>query len=491
MMCGRGQVDVAGRGLRRARALRLAVSGLALLVAPWSSAFAQPVNNLCENATPAQPDAVTVGNAQGASSEGASDCSLAGSRDVFHTFVSNRRGVYTFSLCSGTSWDTVISLHTECPANAATQVGCDDEGCGLPGAGVPSVLKAYLPAATPYVIRIAGFNTTAALGPYALTIAAPPEATGACCFLNTCGVLTASGCTTVGGSYKGDFTVCEQPSGAPVATPGPGTPATIPDNLPAGISRSITLASTATVADVGVTLNIVHGWVGDLRIRLTHGATSVMLIDRLGLNGDSAPFGFDFDLDGVYLFTDAAADTMWDAAAVAPASMSVLPPGAYRCVNGAGVPVSLRQAFAGQSSAGTWTITLIDANPEDAGILNGWALRVDSAAGDVCSAPQTGACCTGSVQGGLGTTCTLLSAAACADASGTFRGVGTPCSIGAGNPVACCKANFNQLNGVSIDDLFLFLNAWFLGLPSADMDGVNGVAIDDLFLFLNAWFVGC
>lgn len=486
MMCGRGQH---GAGLARPpRRAWIAAWALAAAALP---ALAQPANNQCANASPALPDAVTVGDAQGATSDGSSDCSLAGSRDVYHTFVSNQRGVYTFSLCSGTMWDTAISLHTECPANSATQIGCDDEGCGLPGAGVPSVLKVYLPAATPYVVRIAGFDTNAALGPYALTISAPPAPTGACCFLNTCGVLTASGCTTVGGTYIGDFTACERPSGAPIVTQGPGTPATIPDNLPAGVSRTINLDSAATIADVSVSLNLVHGWVGDLRVRLTHGATTVTLIDRLGLNGDSSPFGFDVDLNGAYVFTDAATETMWDAAAVAPASMTILPPGAYRCVNGAGVPVSLRHAFAGQSAAGAWTITLIDANPEDAGMLNSWSLSIDAAAGDACSAPPTGACCTGNVQGGLGTTCTMLSAAACTAASGTFRGPGVACNVGVGNPVACCKANFDRLNGVAIDDLFLFLNAWFLGLPSADIDGANGVAIDDLFLFLNAWFVGC
>ena len=54
-----------------------------------------------------------------------------------------------------------------------------------------------------------------------------------------------------------------------------------------------------------------------------------------------------------------------------------------------------------------------------------------------------------------------------------------------------CRADFNGFDGVTIDDLFLYLNAWFTGNPLADIDGVGGVAIDDLFLFLNGWFVGC
>lgn len=54
-----------------------------------------------------------------------------------------------------------------------------------------------------------------------------------------------------------------------------------------------------------------------------------------------------------------------------------------------------------------------------------------------------------------------------------------------------CPGDFNGQDGVTIDDLFLYFNAWFTSDPSADFDGQNGVGIDDLFLFLNAWFVGC
>ena len=59
-----------------------------------------------------------------------------------------------------------------------------------------------------------------------------------------------------------------------------------------------------------------------------------------------------------------------------------------------------------------------------------------------------------------------------------------------GNACAC-PADFNVDGSTSVDDLFLYLNAWFTGDASADMDDQNGVAIDDLFLFLSAWFVGC
>lgn len=54
-----------------------------------------------------------------------------------------------------------------------------------------------------------------------------------------------------------------------------------------------------------------------------------------------------------------------------------------------------------------------------------------------------------------------------------------------------CVADVNGQNGVTIDDLFLYLNAYFVAGPVADTDGNGAVSIDDLFLFINAWFLGC
>lgn len=56
---------------------------------------------------------------------------------------------------------------------------------------------------------------------------------------------------------------------------------------------------------------------------------------------------------------------------------------------------------------------------------------------------------------------------------------------------ACCRADFDGVNNVTIDDLFLFLNAYFTGDPRADINQLGGVTIDDLFVFINLWFTGC
>jgi len=54
-----------------------------------------------------------------------------------------------------------------------------------------------------------------------------------------------------------------------------------------------------------------------------------------------------------------------------------------------------------------------------------------------------------------------------------------------------CPADFNMSGGVTVQDLFDFLAAWFSNDPRADINGVNGVTVQDIFDFLAAWFSGC
>jgi hypothetical protein len=90
-----------------------------------------------------------------------------------------------------------------------------------------------------------------------------------------------------------------------------------------------------------------------------------------------------------------------------------------------------------------------------------------------------GACCNG-------TACSIASQAAC---TGVYQGDSTACGP-TGNPTTCCRANFNGVNGITIQDIFDFLNAWFAGDPRADING-GGLAVSDIFDFLNAWFAAC
>ncbi len=57
--------------------------------------------------------------------------------------------------------------------------------------------------------------------------------------------------------------------------------------------------------------------------------------------------------------------------------------------------------------------------------------------------------------------------------------------------VANCPADFNHIGGLTVQDIFDFLNAWFAADSAADFNHAGGLTVQDIFDFLNAWFAGC
>ena len=101
-------------------------------------------------------------------------------------------------------------------------------------------------------------------------------------------------------------------------------------------------------------------------------------------------------------------------------------------------------------------------------------------AGLIPGGQTTGACC-------AGTSCTITTSAGCA---GTFQGAVSACGT-ISNPTTCCPANYNGLNGVTVQDIFDFLAGFFASDPRADFDHIGGITVQDIFRFLAAWFAGC
>jgi hypothetical protein len=54
-----------------------------------------------------------------------------------------------------------------------------------------------------------------------------------------------------------------------------------------------------------------------------------------------------------------------------------------------------------------------------------------------------------------------------------------------------CPADFNNSGGVSVQDIFDFLTAWFANSPLADFNNSGAATVQDIFDFLTAWFAGC
>ncbi|MFN7020121.1 MAG: GC-type dockerin domain-anchored protein [Phycisphaerales bacterium] len=100
------------------------------------------------------------------------------------------------------------------------------------------------------------------------------------------------------------------------------------------------------------------------------------------------------------------------------------------------------------------------------------------------------ACCLPPVHGGLGSVCALRTRPDCAAAGGQHVGLYASCGF-TFNPTVCCKANFNGFSGLTVQDLFDFLSAYFNGDPRADFNQSGSLSVQDQFDYLSAYFSGC
>lgn len=141
----------------------------------------------------------------------------------------------------------------------------------------------------------------------------------------------------------------------------------IDDNQSA--SSDIVVAANETIESLTVSLDIQHTFLGDLIATLSNGTTTVTLFDRPGV--PPLTFGNGDDLDGVYTFDDLASDPFSETG-----GLGTIPEGSFQSQD----PLS---AFAGASTAGTWTLTISDNAGGDQGALAGWSLNFITGAGAV------------------------------------------------------------------------------------------------------------
>jgi hypothetical protein len=128
-----------------------------------------PDNDLCENAIQACPGIVYTG-VTGGIVDGSASCGDSNSSpDVWYSYTPAYDGTLTASLCSGTNYDSVLSIHTGCPGNTDNEVGCDDDGCG--GTGGPSTTTVSVQAGHTYLIRVSGWNGD--FGQFSLQLTGP------------------------------------------------------------------------------------------------------------------------------------------------------------------------------------------------------------------------------------------------------------------------------------------------------------------------------
>ncbi len=129
--------------------------------------------------------------------------------------------------------------------------------------------------------------------------------------------------------------------------------------VPVAICDTCTVTSTLTVdshgriLDVDALLDITHSYDADLVLRLSHGATTVLLANRQGGSGGANYTGTVFD-DQADIGIDAGY--------------------AYAPYTGSFRPEEALAAFIGQDIFGDWTLTVTDSEAGDAGTIDAWGI---------------------------------------------------------------------------------------------------------------------
>jgi len=136
----------------------------------------------------------------------------------------------------------------------------------------------------------------------------------------------------------------------------------IPDNDAGGVLDAITISDPRLIADLDVSLEIDHSWVGDLNIRLTHqeSGRSISLVDRPGI--PSSDQGCSSD-DVRTILDDEISLGVENKCASGPAAIS----GIYQ-------PQESLASYDGVGIAGTWTLQVSDHSNLDTGSLRAWCL---------------------------------------------------------------------------------------------------------------------
>ncbi|MFL5816467.1 MAG: M36 family metallopeptidase [Conexibacter sp.] len=141
----------------------------------------------------------------------------------------------------------------------------------------------------------------------------------------------------------------------------------IPESAGTPVGSTLAVPTAGRIRHLRVTLNVTHGWVGDLRARLTSpSGTTIDLFQRPG-SGEIGS-GLTWDANPV-TFDDAAASSVQD-----------LPDGPGT-LTGTFSPDEPLARFASEERAGTWTLRMSDGvddgAPAGERTLHGWSIETD------------------------------------------------------------------------------------------------------------------
>lgn len=301
---------------------------------------------------------------------------------------------------------------------------------------------------------------------------------GACCnaSLGTCSLQTSAGC---GGSYQGDNTAC---------TPNPCPQPTGACCLPLGTCE---IRAANNCSGSGFTFRGASTVCANANCPQPTGAccNGTSCAANVAIN-TCATLGGQFMGPGS---TCAAGNTCPLGACCLASGACVANSNAFACTSqsgtfqGVGTTCGTVNCPQPNGACCTTSGACVEIDQATCGIFGGaWQGGLTTCAATNCS-PATGICCRGS-------TCASGVEQSACQGTNTLYVSGATTSCGLSTTTPCCKADFNKVSGISVQDVFDFLAAWFAASPTADFSG-NGAGapgVQSIFDFLAAWFAaGC
>lgn len=98
-------------------------------------------------------DGTYSGETYTATNDGSASCgSSSASPDVWYEYVSAEDGIIIANTF-GSNYDTMLSVHTNCPGTSNNQIACNDDCSGL-----QSCVSFTAKTGNSYIIRVSGFD---------------------------------------------------------------------------------------------------------------------------------------------------------------------------------------------------------------------------------------------------------------------------------------------------------------------------------------------
>jgi len=180
-------------------------------------------------------------------------------------------------------------------------------------------------------------------------------------------------------------------------------PGSFNDTIPLVVSFNVTNVQ-GSVQSIALSITMQHEWLGDLDVQLTSpsgagfAGTNFIIFSRVeGPPGGTEGYGCGLDLNGTYVFNDAATNTLRNISDQMAVTYSlaygsgldytnVIPGGAYRTsspgpFNDAPTGFATNSGFIGLSPAranGTWTLTFRDGSNGDVGAVSAATLFLNT-----------------------------------------------------------------------------------------------------------------